>query len=70
MQTQFRLNQLMMMVQMDLYLIYRMFIKFDHSKMFGGPSGCGTAEQVKNIIIYVEDPHAEVYNDFFCRLQR
>ena len=56
----------LMAVQMDLYLLSRLFIVFDEHKMNRGPKGCQN-QKVKTAIIYGGDFHITVYMKFFSR---
>jgi hypothetical protein len=49
---------------MDIFLLLRLFSKFDSSKMERGPLYCKKTQYPKNIIIYCGDAHQEFYTFF------
>jgi hypothetical protein len=54
-------------IHQDVYLLSRLFIKFEKSKMQRGPIGCRTNkwQEMKNIIVYAGNSHIEMYVSFF-----
>ena len=53
---------------MDLYVLTRLFIKFEKSKMKRDPKGCVKASKIKNVIIYSGDYHKSVYLLFILNM--
>lgn len=51
----FNIGQLLI----DLYIITRIFTKFDASKMSRGPTGCKNNPVTKNVIVYAGKDHCE-----------
>jgi hypothetical protein len=56
-------------IPMDLYVLTRLFIKFDSSKMSRGPKGCRDSkdETINNVIIYGGSNHTNLYKQFLVR---
>lgn len=56
-------------IPMDLYVLTRLFIKFDSSKMQRSPKGCrgGKDETINNVIIYGGSNHTNLYREFLER---
>ena len=60
---------ILLALPMDVYLLSRLFIKFDPAKMERGPVGCRTPEfgQMKNVIIYGGQAHIDIYRLFIFK---
>ena len=55
------------MIYMDVYVLSRLFMSFDVSKMERGPIGCRSSQyrEIKNVIIYGGADHITLYKTFF-----
>ena len=49
----------------DIYVLLRLFIKFNENKMIRGPNMCQSNQIVENAIIYAGDYHIQDYVSFF-----
>jgi hypothetical protein len=56
-----------MYMPMDVYVLCRLFIRFDPNKMNRGPLGCRNLkyQEAKNVIIYGGVAHIDLYASFF-----
>jgi len=56
----------MMVVPMDLYLLLRLFVKFDENKIHreSNPKGCILSKIVKDAIVYTGSAHSRTYRVF------
>ncbi len=57
----------LMVPPMDLYLLLRLFVKFDESKMYRStnPKGCRNSKVINYAIVYTGDAHSRIYRIFF-----
>ena len=57
-------------VRFDLYILSRLFIQFDKSKMSRGPKGCRSDRffEIKNTIIYTGRNHTKFYVTFLNKM--
>jgi hypothetical protein len=56
----------LMVPPMDLYLLLRLFVKFDENKMSRttNPKGCRNSKVINNAIVYTGDAHTRIYRIF------
>lgn len=59
----------LIMLPMDIYLLLRLFIKYEPSKMSRGPAGCRSElyGENKNVIIYTGGLHTDIYRHFLSK---
>jgi hypothetical protein len=62
-----RQSDAVLVIQMDVFFLLRLFITFDQKKLVRGPLGCRDSQylEIKNAIVYGGGYHIDIYNDFF-----
>lgn len=55
------------MIPIDLYILSRMFMMFDKTKMSRSVSGCRDYSEIKNVIVCVGKAHTEIYKSFMLK---